>query len=145
MCFFFNTPKTRLLGRLAMRKEIVFVVLLCFGLSLKAQIAHDQISTNVEVFQKEIPKMIINADLLLTGERLHYKFYNLTESGEISSLSKISYVSLRTDKDSIIFSHKLKLENGSAHGSFFIPTALKTGIYRLLSHTNFSLNNQEKL
>jgi hypothetical protein len=111
------------------------------GLTAEAQIGRGQFSVNTEVFQKEFPKMVTNTDLLVSGERLHYAMYNLSESGKASLLSKISYVSLRTAKDSVIFSHKLKLENGLGHGTFFIPTSLKSGIYSLFAHTNFSLNN----
>lgn len=118
-------------------------MLLFSGLIMKAQIPNNQISAPTWVFQKEIPKVISNADYLLTGERLHYKMHNLTEFGKPSLLSNISYVSLRDDNDSILFNHKLKLQNGSAYGSFFIPTTLKTGKYWLLCYTNFSLNNKQ--
>lgn len=126
-----------------MKRKILLFVLLCISLVAKGQIANDQISGNtMEVFQTEIPAIVINADVLLTGEHLTYKVYNLLRSGKTSALSKILYVSLRTDKDSVIFDHKLKLQNGKAYGSFFIPAALKTGKYKLLSYTNFSLNNE---
>ena len=126
-----------------MKRIILLFVLLCITLVAKGQIANDQISGDtMEVFQTETPAIIINANVLLTGEHLSYKVYNLLGSGKTSTLSKISYVSLRTDKDSVIFDHKLKLQNATAHGSFFIPAALKTGKYKLLSYTNFSLNNE---
>ena len=126
-----------------MYREVTIILLLFFGLSLKAQIGNDQISIDTRVFQKEIPEIIINSDLLLAGERLYFKVFNLAESGMTSSLSKMSYVTLRTDRDSVIFNHKLKLENGSANGSFFVPTSLATGKYSLFCYTNFSLNNEE--
>ena len=128
-----------------MKRKIILFVLFCVSFVVKAQIANDQISGDTaEVFQTETPAIIINADVLLTGEHLSYKVYNLLGSGKTSSQSKISYVTLRTDKDSVIFDHKLRLHNGTAHGSFFIPAALKTGAYKLLSYTNFSLNNEIK-
>ena len=107
-----------------MYREVMIILLLFFGLSLKAQIGNDQISIDTKIFPKEIPEMIINSDLLLTGEHLYFKVFNLSGSGKASSLSKMSYITLRTDRDSVIFNHKLKLENGSAHGSFFVPTSL---------------------
>src|SRR5690606_40706539 len=39
--------------------------------------------------------------------------------------------------------YKLKVENGSANGDFFIPSSLNTGIYRLIGYTNFSRNNKQ--
>ncbi len=139
----FNEHKARFLGRLVMYRKITLIIALGFSFVLKAQTLHGQISTNADVFQKEIPKMVINTDLLLTGERLHYRTDIHTGSNTASSLSQIAYVSLRTDKDSVVFNHKLRLRKGSGHGTFFIPATLKTGIYRLLGHTNFSLNNTE--
>jgi len=143
MHIIFIKRKTRFLGRLTMNKRIVFILLLFVGYAGQAQIGRDQISVSKEVFPKEIPQLVTNADLLICGERLHYEIYNLTESGRTSSLSKISYVSLIADNDSVIFTHKLKQKNGLAYGTYFIPTSLKTGVYWLLGHTNFSLNNLE--
>lgn len=128
-----------------MKRKILLSILLSIGFAAKGQIANDLISRNTgDEFQTEIPKIIINANVLLTGECLSYKVYNLLESGKTSTQSKISYVSLRTDKDSVIFDHKLKLQHGTAYGTFFIPPALKTGKYKLLNYTNFSLDNEIK-
>lgn len=124
------------------RKNLLFV-LLCINFVAKGQITHDQISTNTQIFPSENTKLVINTNVLLAGESLQYKIYNHTDSGTLSSLSTIAYVSLRGVKDSVIFEHKLRLEKGMAQGSFFIPATLKTGIYHLFGYTNFSLNNSE--
>lgn len=132
------------MGRLVTYQKVILMIISILGHFIVAQIPNDRISINTsQVFPRETPTILTNTDLLLTGERLHYKVCILLESGKASSLSKISYVSLRTEQDSVIFDHKLKLQKGSAYGSFFIPTTLKTGKYRLLSYTNFSLNNLE--
>lgn len=124
------------------RKNLLFV-LLCISFVAKGQIAHNQISANTQIFPRENTKLVINTNVVLAGEPLQYKIYNHTDSGTLSSLSKIVYVSLRGSKDSVIFEHKLRLEKGMAQGSFFIPATLKTGIYQLFGYTNFSLNNSK--
>lgn len=112
-----------------------------FGFLVKGQVPVDEISADTQIFKKEISRLVINTNVLLTGELLLYKIYNLTTSKTKSPLSKIIYISLRSEKDSVVFNHKLKLGKGSAEGSFFIPASLRTGVYRLVSYTNFSRNN----
>jgi hypothetical protein len=124
------------------RKNFLFV-LLCINFVAKGQIAHDQISGDIQIFPRENTKLVINTNVLLAGESLQYKIFNHADSGTSSSLSKVAYVSLRGVKDSVIFEHKLRLEKGMAQGFFFIPTKLSTGVYQLLGYTNFSLNNSE--
>lgn len=124
------------------RKNLLFV-LLCINFVAKGQIAHDQISGDLQIFPRENTKLVINTNVLLAGESLQYKIFNHADSGTSSSLSKVAYVSLRGVKDSVIFEHKLRLEKGMAQGFFFIPTTLSTGVYQLLGYTNFSLNNSE--
>jgi hypothetical protein len=126
-----------------MKRKNLFFILLCINFVVKGQISNDQISAVTQIFPKENAKLVINANVLLAGEPLQYKIYNHTDSGAISSLSKVAYVSLRGIKDSVIFEHKLRLEKGMAQGSFFVPTGLATGAYQLLGYTNFSLNNSE--
>ena len=127
-----------------MKRKILLFVLFCISFVVKAQIANDQISGDIQIFPRENTKLVINTNVLLAGESLQYKIYNHTDSGIPSSLSKVAYVSLRGVKDSVIFEHKLRLEKGMAQGFFFIPTMLRTGVYQLLGYTNFSLNNPEK-
>ncbi len=124
------------------RFSIILGLLLFSHSKIFAQIPADQAPINADTFSKEYTSIVVNTNLLLTGERLLYKVYNNKSSGVSSSLSKIIYVSLRNDRDSSVFYHKLNLENGSADGSFFIPATLETGCYKLLSYTNFSLNNK---
>ena len=124
-----------------MYKKNVFILIMFFGFLVKGQVPVDEISADTQIFKKEISRLVINTNVLLTGELLLYKIYNLTTSKTKSPLSKIIYISLRSEKDSVVFNHKLKLGNGSAEGSFFIPALLRTGVYRLVSYTNFSRNN----
>lgn len=121
---------------------ILFILLgpVSFG-----QIPKDELIVDTSVFPKEYVKLSINSDILLAGETLYYKIAVLTNANTKSQLSKIAYVSLRNDKDSIIFNHKLKLQNSNAYGDFFLPSSIKTGSYRLISYTNFSRNNVEDI
>lgn len=107
-----------------------------------SQIPNQDLSVEPNIFPKEKLALTINSNILLAGELLQYSTLNLNEAGKKSNLSKVVYVSMRNENDSVVFHHKLKLYNGRANGDFFIPATLKSGIYRLISYTNFSKNNR---
>ena len=82
-----------------------------------------------------------NATTFVSGEKLFYKLYCLNASdNKPSAVSKVAYVELIDSDKKNIFKHKLFLENATAEGDFFIPTTLKTGNYKLLAYTNWTLN-----
>ncbi|MBC3756865.1 hypothetical protein H7U19_00520 [Hyunsoonleella sp. SJ7] len=123
-------------------KIIVVFLLLGSSTSMQSQIKKSQLT---EAFNTSVPqeKTIIqtNTDLLLTGEYLYYKIYCLNKNdGAYSKISKLAYVELVGANSTIIFKHKLKLENSSAQGDFFIPSTVLTGNYKLLVYTNWSKN-----
>lgn len=126
-----------------MIKNLVFIVFIFFGIAGNAQILKKDNLVDTSVFPQEIVQLSINSSTLLAGELLQYKAYSLNSANKKSELSKLLYVSLRSANDSVIFSHKLKIENGAANGDFFIPSNLKTGIYKLIGYTNFSKNNAQ--
>jgi hypothetical protein len=110
---------------------------------LRAQIPIGEISVDTKVFPNEKVQLSINSDVLLAGELLQYKAFLQNEFGQKSELSKIVYVSLRSENDSIIFNHKLNVENSAGGSDYFIPSSLKTGVYRLICYSNFSKNQTE--
>ena len=124
-----------------MIKKTIFLLFIFLGCAAIAQIPKDEISIETGVFPSEQIQLSVNSNLLLAGESLQYKAFVLDAANRKSKLSKIVYVSLRNENDSLVFTHKLKVENATANGDFFIPSSLKTGIYRLIRYTNFSRNN----
>src|SRR5690554_415679 len=125
-----------------MKKSIFIILLILLGNATFSQIPNQDLSVESNVFPKEKLALTINSNILLAGELLQYSTLNLNEAGKKSNLSKVVYVSMRNENDSVVFHHKLKLYNGRANGDFFIPATLKSGIYRLISYTNFSKNNR---
>lgn len=126
-----------------MIKNLLSLVFVLFGIVAVAQIPKGEITADVTVYPKENVELSSNSNIFLAGELLQYKAYIRTATNQKSLLSKIVYVSLRNQQDSLIFNHKLKVENGAANGDFFIPSNLKSGIYKLIGYTNFSRNNAE--
>ncbi|HBC02825.1 MAG TPA: hypothetical protein DC015_01170 [Aequorivita sp.] len=124
-----------------MVKKLVFTIFVFLGFFATAQIPKDNVTVDVNIFPKETVALSINSEVLLAGELLQYKAYILNTSNRKSLLSKVVYVSLRNQKDSLVFNHKIKVEKGVANGDFFLPSNLQTGVYKLIGYTNFSRNN----
>lgn len=87
----------------------------------------------------------LNNPLLFVGEYLYYKLYCFNPAGdELSTISKVGYVELVGSDEQIIFRHKVRLENGTGTGDFFIPTGIPSGNYKLVGYTSWTTNKQEK-
>lgn len=83
----------------------------------------------------------VNTTFLLTGESLYYKLYCfIRNQNVVSTLSKIAYIELAGKDGTIVFKHKIRLEDGQGYGDFFIPTSVPSGSYKLLGYTNWMRN-----
>lgn len=82
-----------------------------------------------------------NESLVFSGEHLLYKVYCFNnKERQLTKISKMAYVSL-VDKDGkAVFTHKIRLENGSGYGDFFVPTSISTGSYKLLGYSEWMKN-----
>ena len=86
----------------------------------------------------------LNDNFLLSGEYLYYKFYGLdAKNSTPSKISKIGYVILLGEKNSVVFQHKIKLIDGQGQGDFFVPSNIKTGHYKLIGFTQWMRNQGE--
>ncbi|WP_178988936.1 hypothetical protein [Winogradskyella schleiferi] len=128
------------MGRLITNIGIVFFVL-TFSYIGNAQKDSNKLSLTQDVPSEKV-FLKINDSIILSGETLYYDFYSLI-TNSYSDISKIAYVELVDRNRNVVFKHKLKLLNGRASGDFFLPTSLKTGQYKLIGYTNWSLNNYE--
>ena len=82
-----------------------------------------------------------NSTTFLTGEKLYYAITCLnTVKNNFSDFSKIAYVELINSDKQVVFKNKLFLKESKSNGEYFIPSALKTGTYKLIAYTNLMLN-----
>jgi hypothetical protein len=82
-----------------------------------------------------------NTNTFITGETMFCKLFCLrSDNQKPSSISKIAYLELIDGNKKVVFSQKLRLENGVANGDFFIPTTLKSGNYKLIAFTRWMLD-----
>lgn len=104
-------------------------------LSIQITSAQETLSVNETVFIHS------NATTFVTGETILFKIYCLKESDKTPSLiSKIAYVEIVDDHKKSVYKTKIALENAVGQGDYFIPTTLKTGNYKLIGYTNWTLN-----
>lgn len=94
---------------------------------------------------KKVPleKMYVHhgTSLLFPGEYLVYSVYCINAyTYGLSDISKIGYVEMVSEFGEVIFSHKLRLEDGKAQGDFFIPVEIPSGNYKLLAYTQWMKN-----
>lgn len=120
-----------------MINKIVFITALLFFSVIFSQ--SDKVFLG-ENYPKEDIKVHYNNELLVTGERLYYKIYNLDNNYNFSKYSKTAYLELRSSDNKTLISHRISLKDGTGYGNFFINTSIKTGVYKLICYTEWMKN-----
>lgn len=96
---------------------------------------------NIASATSETIYMHVNTNVLLTGESLYCKLYCVNPvDKKPSAISRIAYAEIVDSNRKSVVQYKFNLENGLAEGSFFIPTTLASGNYKLAAYTQWMLN-----
>lgn len=78
------------------------------------------------------------------GDTIWFKGYLATEADQPSDLSKVLYVDILSDKDTLVRSLKLPVINTSAYGSITLdPLVYKAGNYRVRAYTYWMINGDD--
>jgi hypothetical protein len=84
----------------------------------------------------------LNTTTFVSGEALYFKIQSINPATNTNSLiSKIGYIELIDNKNQSVTKSKIYLEKGVGSGSYFIPSNLKTGNYKLIAYTKWMLNS----
>ena len=122
-----------------MKKTLVILLLI---LSVNQVLAQNA-STEEFLMPGERIYLHQNTTMLMSGEYLYYKVYCLnSETGGLTDLSKVAYVELVGEDGKAVFSHKVRLDNGSGQGDFFVPTTIASGNYKLVGFTQWMRNSK---
>ncbi|SIQ58030.1 TonB-dependent receptor plug domain-containing protein [Pontibacter lucknowensis] len=132
-----------------MRKPLLFLslpfVLLLLAFSFKKDSNDDlitRIALQLQKFYTLHPQESIylhqDKALYSLGETIWFKAY--ASQNTTDSLSTVLYADLVGPDNKVRLSRKLKLQNGMAHGDFYLPDTLSEGLYQLRAYTNWMRN-----
>jgi hypothetical protein len=129
-----------------------FLLLLClltaFGASVFAQQDSIPLTTIIEKTSKfnssfPIEKVYLHTDkpYYAVGDTIWFKAYVTVEKHQPSALSRIVYVDLINNRDSVVESQRIAVTNGFASGNIVLNgDTYKQGAYRLRSYTGWMRN-----
>lgn len=129
-----------------------FLLLLClltaFGASVFAQQDSIPLTTIIEKTSKfsasyPIEKVYLHTDkpYYAVGDTIWFKAYVTIEKHQPSALSRIVYVDLINNRDSVVESQRIAVTNGFASGNIVLNgDTYKQGAYRLRSYTGWMRN-----
>lgn len=108
-----------------------------------------KIISQIEKYRTEYPQEKVHLHMdkpyYAIGDNIWFKAYVVNaEMNELSGLSKILYVDLINEKDSVKQSLKLPLNLGLAWGDFTLSDSLKEGNYRIRAYTTWMRNFGEE-
>lgn len=136
-----------------MKKQFILLLALFTSIIALGLIQDDEqlkkILQQIEKYRAEYPQEKVHLHLdkpfYAIGDNIWLKAYVVNaEKNELSNLSKILYVELINDKDSVKQSLRLPLNMGLAWGDFTLSDSLKEGNYRVRAYTTWMRNFGEE-
>jgi len=125
-------------------KDLILGIILILFIAFEPISGHGFTAAN-KAISNELTYIHTDRDVYIAGETMFFKLYVLDgQSQKLSAKSKIAYLLLRNETASSILKIRLKVKNGMAYGSIFLPDTLSTGSYEIVSYTNWMKNFGEK-
>ncbi|MEJ7778471.1 MAG: carboxypeptidase regulatory-like domain-containing protein [Daejeonella sp.] len=111
-------------------------------ISLNALIEKNQ--KRIEEYPTEKVYLHFDKPYYAVGDTIWFKAYIASGQDQPSDLSKIVYVDIISEKDTLIRSLRLPVVNTSAYGNLTLdPSVYKAGNYRIRAYTYWMLNGDE--
>ena len=77
-------------------------------------------------------------------ETMWFKAYVLDESNRPTDISRVLYVELVSPEGGVVETHKCKIEDGMAHGDFYLDSAYLSGFFEVRAYTRHMRNFGEE-
>ncbi|HXB08371.1 MAG TPA: hypothetical protein VNW04_14675, partial [Puia sp.] len=123
------------------------LLLLCLGAlpALAQSDALGSVQTRADTWQNVVlqEKVFAHIDkpFYLAGEICWCRIYCVDgNSHKPRDISKLAYVEFLDQDNRSVLQGKIALDKGFGEGSFYIPPAMNTGVYRLRAYTNWMKN-----
>jgi hypothetical protein len=95
-------------------------------------------------YPSEFIQVHLSETSLFPGHVIGIKIYCTNPLFPELELSRVAFIELLNDRNVPILRRKILLENGTGEGEFVLPTNLGSGLYTLLTYTNWLKNFGEK-
>lgn len=129
-------------------KNLLVLPLFFFYLCSFSQNSEENIISSYENFgasTKEIVYVHLNKSVFIKNEMLGFSAYMLDKSKKTGfKLTHNLYCTISNEKNEVIKSKLVKVENGLANNIFKIDSLFTSGIYRFKAYTNWMLNFEER-
>jgi hypothetical protein len=114
----------------------------CSGTALYARPANQEVYGQVPCNERIF--MHTDRETYIAGEIMFFKIYLIDgQTGCLSHKSKIAYIILRDVHNRAIIRQNISLSDGTAYGSLLLPDTLQSGLYQVISYTNWMRNFDE--
>ncbi|HET9277967.1 MAG TPA: MG2 domain-containing protein, partial [Flavitalea sp.] len=127
-----------------------FLLLFVYGSSstIYAQKTGAKIEEQLESYSKQMAeeKLFLHTDkdFYLAGEIVWFKIYSVDASFHRPlNVSKVAYVEILDRDFKPVSQAKVTLSDGSGNGSFYLPSSINSGVYRLRAYTQWMKNFSE--
>ena len=128
----------------------IFLLLFVYGSSstIYAQKTGAKIEEQLESYSKQMAeeKLFLHTDkdFYLAGEIVWFKIYSVDASFHRPlNVSKVAYVEILDRDFKPVSQAKVTLSDGSGNGSFYLPSSINSGVYRLRAYTQWMKNFSE--
>src|SRR4051812_2402736 len=134
-------------------KKLIPFVLLCSGLGLQAQTDNEDAQPSpAQTMAKQFTsfgksnvqeKLFVHTDkdFYVAGEIVWYKIYYMDGTFHRPlDLSKLAYVEILDQNNRPVMQGKNALVNSMGKGSFYLPSSINSGSFKLRAYTNWMKN-----
>lgn len=135
-------------NRIPLRFYCILYMIIISGFAISqdsVSVKLESFVTNVEAFNRLYPqeKVYLHFDNTgyYVGERIWFKAYLLTsDTHQYSNYSRILYVELLSQEGQVLETQRLRIEDGSCHGSLELKPDYYAGYYEVRAYTRYMLN-----
>ena len=141
-----NMPGNKEYGLSLLKRALIWILLsFQFSASRGQEDSSARLVGKFDHYVKQVlqEKIYVHTDksVYLSGEIIWFKLYAVDAFFHLPlHVSSVAYIEILDQSNKPLLQAKLAIKNGDGEGSFYLPSSLKSGNYRLRSYTNWMKN-----